>query len=256
MQHHTSIKAMVRDFYRRAVGQGDIAFAEQILAEDYIQHSPMAKPGKAGILEALAYLKQMPKPANPSKPFMRLIAEGDYVVVNLSFSWEGKQKAVVDIFRVQDGKLAEHWDAIQDQPEVTLNGNSMLEGPVEIEDVALTGANKKVVEEFYQHIFVKQELEALSEYISDDLIQHHPDIENGKMGLKNYFIQKSGKFSIKKVHRMIGEGNFVVVQSEGQINDKPYVFYDIFRLTDSKVVEQWSINQPIPAVMPHNNGMI
>ena len=61
-------KSIVRDFYRRAVSQGDIAFAEEIVADDYIQHSSAVKPGKAGLLEALNYMKQMPKPATTSTP--------------------------------------------------------------------------------------------------------------------------------------------------------------------------------------------
>lgn len=256
MKQHIVNKSIVRDFYRRAVAQGDLAFAEQVVADDYIQHSPMVKTGKAGVMEALQYLKQMPKPENPAKPFMRLIAEGDYVVTNLSFAWGSKQKVVVDLFRLQDGKVAEHWDAVQDQPERTLNGHAMMDGPVEMEDTDLTQANKKMVEAFYQRVFVHQQLEVLSDYVSPDLIQHHPDVENGIAGLKEYILQKSGNLSIKKVHRVIGEGNFVVIQSEGQLDQKACVFYDVFRLSKGKIVEQWRVHLIVPENMAHDNGMI
>lgn len=255
MEQHIVNKSIIRDFYRRVLGQGDIAFAEQILADDYIQHSPGVKSGKAGVMEALHALKQMPKPENPAKPFMRLIAEDDYVATNLCFAWGSKQKVVVDLFRVQAGKIAEHWDAVQDQPQRTLNGHPMMDGPVETEDADLTQTNKKMVEVFYERVFVQQQLEVLSDYVSPDLLQHHPDVENGLAGLKNY-LERTGNFSIHAIHRVIGEGNFAVVQSEGQLDQQPCVCYDVFRLSRGKIVEQWRVQQIIPANTLHANGMI
>src|SRR5882762_4912086 len=77
METLSSNKEIVLDFWKRAIGQGNLEVAEQRIAEDYIQHSASGKPGKAALLEALAMLKQMPKPENPPKPFMRIIADGD-----------------------------------------------------------------------------------------------------------------------------------------------------------------------------------
>ena len=246
MQQEAINKSIIRDFYRRTVSQGDIEFAKEIIADDYIQHSPMVKPGKAGLLEALAYMKQMPQPATTTKPFMRLLAEGEYVVTNMSFEWGGKQKAVVDIFRFRNGQVAEHWDAIQDQPETSPNGHAMMDGAVETEDIDLTETNKKRVSEFYQRVFIKKQLEALPDFVSPDLIQHHPDIANGLAGLSDYLHHQSSHLSIKKVNLIIGEGNFVVVQLEGKLAEKSGTFYNIFRLSHGKIVEQWSVNQIAP----------
>ncbi|GAB3953178.1 nuclear transport factor 2 family protein [Spirosoma harenae] len=245
MQQETINKSIILDFYRRAVAQGDIAFAEQIIADDYIQHSLMVKPGKAGLLEALSYMKQMPKPANPAKPFMRLIAEGEYVVTNMSFGWGDKQKAVVDLFRMQDGKVIEHWDVIQDQPETTLNGNAFMNGSMPLEDAALTIENKAIATDFCQQIFVDRQLDKLPDFVAPDLIQHNPEIVNGVSGLKDYLGQQA-EFSIEKVQRIIAEGDFAVVQSEGKWHQNPGLFYDIFRLSEGKIVEQWGVKQTIP----------
>lgn len=255
MNQNTSNKLVVRDFYRRAIGQGDIAFAEQIIADTYIQHSPMVKAGKSGLMESLAYLKKMPRPANPTKPFMRLIAEGDYVVTNTSFSLGGKQKAVVDIFRFQAGQIVEHWDAILDQPEVSLNGNAMMDGDEEVTAGDSDKANKQLVAELYEQVFIGWKLDQLNRYVSSALRQHNPAIADGIAGLQNYLISDR-EVSYEKVHRVIGEGNFVVVQAEGKWHSQPAVFYDIFRVDNGKVVEQWSVYQAIPAQMPHGNGMI
>ncbi|QMW02721.1 nuclear transport factor 2 family protein [Spirosoma foliorum] len=243
MQQEAINKSIIRDFYRRAVSQGDLDFAKQIIADEYIQHSPMVKPGKEGLLEALAYMKQMPKPASTSTPFLRLIAEGDYVVTNMSFGWGDKQKVVVDLFRFRNGQVTEHWDAIEDQPETTRNGNAMMDGPLPIEDNGQVANNKALVSEFFEKVYIKRQLEALPDFVDANLIQHIPEIENGIAGLTAYFHQTSDQFIVEKVAHVIGEGDFVVVQAEGKVGSKAATFYTIFRLNDGKVVEQWGVKQ-------------
>ncbi|WP_461128970.1 nuclear transport factor 2 family protein [Spirosoma aerophilum] len=236
-------KSLIRDFYRRAVNQGDIDFADQLISEDYIQHSLALKPGKVGIMEALQLMKQMPKPLATSAPFIRLIAEGDYVVTNLSFDWGGKQKVVVDLFRFENGKVIEHWDAVQDQPEWTINGHAMMDGPMPLEDNNLTGPNKGIVNGFFQRVLIDRQLDVLPHYVERDLIQHKPEIANGINGLQDYLSQNPNELAISKILLSIGEGDFVVVQSEGTSAQEPTMFYDIFRLTQGKIVEQWGVSQ-------------
>ncbi|AUD07564.1 nuclear transport factor 2 family protein [Spirosoma pollinicola] len=245
MQLETHNKSLIRDFYRRAVNQGDIAFAEQLIADDYIQHSNAMKPGKAGIIEALTFMKQMPKPASASTPYFRLIAESDFVVTNLSFDWEGRQKVVVDLFRFDNGKVAEHWDAVQDQPETSLNGHAMMDGPLPIVDADLTVTNKKITIEFFQQIFIGRQLDALPQFVATDLVQHQPEIANGINGLQAFLSQNASAISRSVVHRIIAEGDFVVIQFEGTVAQKATMFYDIFRLRQGLIVEHWSVNQLI-----------
>ena len=245
MQQESINKTIIRDFYRRTVSQGDLAFAEEIIADDYIQHSSAVKPGKAGLMEALAYMKQMPKPVNPPKPFLRLIAEGDYVVTNMCFAWDGKQKVVVDLFRFQDGKVAEHWDAMQDEPETSQHGNAMMDGPLPKEDVEQTVINRKQVSGFYEQVFANQTIDACSDFCASDLIQHIPEIDNGLYGLMDYLRQQPNQWSVEKVHLIVCEGDFVVVHSEGHWQQNPAMFFDVFRLSDGKIVEQWGVRQLI-----------
>ncbi|MFD2574584.1 nuclear transport factor 2 family protein [Spirosoma soli] len=239
-------KSIIRDFYQRAVGQGDIAFARQIIADDYIQHSPGLKPGKAGVLEALEYMKQMPKPATTTTPFMRLIAEGDYVVTNLSFDWGDTRKVVVDLFRFENGKVAEHWDAVEDEPDTTLNGHPMMDGPMPGEDADLTMVNKQLVCDFYQRVVIDQQLEVMPDFIAPDLVQHMPDIADGIDGLRTYLTKSSETWSIRLIDRVIGEGDFVVVQTQGQFRHKQATFYAICRINDGEIVEQWGVKRLVP----------
>ena len=88
--------------------------------------------------------------------------------------------------------------------------------------------------------------------MTTDLIQHNPEIANGITGLQTYYQD----IKTEQVHKVIGEGNFVVTQSKCLIQGKAHVVYDIYRLGNGKIKEHWSVKQIIPKVMAHNNGMI
>lgn len=249
-----SNKKTVHTFYRQVIGQQDEALADQLLTDDYIQHNPMVKTGKAGFFETLAFLKQMPKPENPKNPIVRTIAEGEYVVLHLSVEIMGTQKVVIDLFRIEDGKLAEHWDAIEDHPPSTVNGNTMTDGVIEIDEQANAAENKDIVTAYYQAVWLDQQGGALSSFIADDLVQHSPGIDNGINGLQAYIA--SDELAVQKVHRLVAEGDFVVSQLEVLVQNTPFVLYEILRLDEGKIVEQWSVKQAIPEAMAHDNGMI
>jgi predicted SnoaL-like aldol condensation-catalyzing enzyme len=120
-------KELVRSFYRDVVRDRKIELIDQYIHENYIQHSPDMKDGIAGLKEAIAYLKQLPKPdKNAPSPIKMVLAEDDMVVVQLDIDFGGKRIAVVDIFRVVDGKIAEHWDVRQEVPESMPHHNGMM----------------------------------------------------------------------------------------------------------------------------------
>ncbi|GAB3688331.1 nuclear transport factor 2 family protein [Spirosoma flavus] len=243
MKQETLNKSIILDFYRRAVAQGDIAFAAEIIADEYIQHSPTVKPGKEGLLEALSMMKQMPKPPVSSAPFMRLIAEDNYVITNMSFDWGGHRKAVLDLYRLENGKVVEHWDAMQDQPATSLHGHALMDGPMPLDDSSLTAGNKAIIRAFYQQVFVKRDISVLPNFVAQDLVQHRSDIANGLDGLTTYWQQQAASLKVGNVARIIGEADFVVIQYESRQGSRITTFYDIFRLNDGKIVEQWGLNQ-------------
>src|ERR1700744_64647 len=112
-----SNKQIVTEVYRNIIRDLNLSLIDEYVHDDYIQHSPTLRDGKAGLVEALTYLKSFPKPEGemPS-PIVRMIAEDDLVMVHLDVKFAGKRMAVVDIFRLKDGKLAEHWSVEQEVP--------------------------------------------------------------------------------------------------------------------------------------------
>jgi predicted SnoaL-like aldol condensation-catalyzing enzyme len=117
-------KQLVLAFYRQLIGNKDAAGARRFMGESYVQHSPYATDGHEGVAEFVKGFKtQFPRHHYDVK---RVIAEGDYVVLHLH-GQEGlfpHGEAVVDIFRVVDGKVVEHWDVIQALPERSRNSNT------------------------------------------------------------------------------------------------------------------------------------
>ena len=94
--------------------------------EDYIQHNPVAPDGREPAIDALSgWLSTQPDFTYDVK---RIIADGDLVAVHMHArpTPEDRGFAVVDIFRVEGCKIAEHWDVLQPVPEISANNNTMF----------------------------------------------------------------------------------------------------------------------------------
>ncbi len=250
-----SNKTIVLEFYKYIIGECDISLVDNYISDQYIQHNPTVKDGKSGLLEMITYLKQISKPAEQKSPIIRIMEDGDFVAVHLDLVFMGKRKAVMDLFRLAGGKLAEHWDAIQDYPEQVTDEFSITGGTTAVESIALTDKNKSLVKSFLQEVINNQRKEVRTDYLSHDYIEHNPEIVETAGRLDNYLSDSSNRSKIK-IHRIIGEGNLVLLQSEGTKNERLFVFYDMLNIKDNQIVEHWSVEQEIPDTQAHTNGMI
>ncbi|MCC8423413.1 nuclear transport factor 2 family protein [Mucilaginibacter sp. UR6-11] len=237
-----SNKTIVAEFYKKIVGQRDSSLINTYVREDYIQHSAAGKAGRQGLFEMVEFLKTLPPSTETQSPVKRLIGEGELVVIQLDIAFMGKRMVVLDLFRLADGMLAEHWDAVQ---EITADNDNMTGGARIIDAKADTAANKALVAAFYLKVFANAGADLMPVYLDEKYLEH-----NVAEPLTGYIE------NIIKVRRVIAEGDFAVVQSEYVKQSQSFVLYDILRIADGKIVEHWSVNQLIPAVMQHNNGML
>ncbi len=248
-------KALVLGLLQQGLVQGDKDYINTYVAQDYIQHNPTAMDGRAGLLGFVDFIASQPE-AVSIEP-VRVLSEGNLVMVQSAVEFNGPL-VIFDLFRVEDGMIVEHWDGIQPVPESTLSGRGMLDGPVEIVDLDKTAENKALVLGFVDDVLVNGRAEKLAMYIGESYAQHNPQIADGIEGLSafmGYLAENDISFGYTRVHNVVAEGNFVFVQSEGQIAGKVNAFYDLFRVEDGRIVEHWDVVQEVPDEMPHDNGM-
>jgi predicted SnoaL-like aldol condensation-catalyzing enzyme len=120
-------KQTVRAYYERAFNEGDPEGAvERYMGSRYIQHNPQAADGPEAFIGFVKWYRgEFPQLAVEIK---RVIAEGDLVVTHgvIRTSPEDRGTAAVDIFRLEDGRIVEHWDVLQPVPETAENDNTMF----------------------------------------------------------------------------------------------------------------------------------
>jgi predicted SnoaL-like aldol condensation-catalyzing enzyme len=120
-------KALVVAYFRMMFQDKQVEQAMRTyVARDLIQHDPYLPDGAAAVTDFFVpYFEQHPQAGADIK---RVVAEDDLVVVHSMWkdSPEDNGQALVDIFRVQDGKIVEHWDVGQEIPDNPANRNSMF----------------------------------------------------------------------------------------------------------------------------------
>lgn len=118
-------KTIVLDFYEKGLNQKDFAAASQHLGK-YIQHNPNAEDGPEGFRKFIDFLKAK-FPQSHSR-ITQVFVDGDYVILRVHAVREPgtRGNAIVDIFRLKDGKIEEHWDSVQPIPEKAMNDNGMF----------------------------------------------------------------------------------------------------------------------------------
>jgi len=112
-------------FYRMAYEGNPRKATELYVGSEYIQHNPDVKNGIQGFIE---YFEEMQREyPEKSIEFVRSVAEGDLVALHTHQVWPGNEEYVtMDFFRFdENGKIVEHWDAIQQVPEDSANDNKM-----------------------------------------------------------------------------------------------------------------------------------
>ena len=119
-------KKTVIAFYDAAINDKDFAAASAYLGDKYIQHNPLAADGPEGLQAFLGFAKE--NLGGFKVEFKRVLADGDFVIVHAHATNgpDDRGSAVMDIFRLEDGKVVEHWDVIQAIPETARNDNTMF----------------------------------------------------------------------------------------------------------------------------------
>jgi predicted SnoaL-like aldol condensation-catalyzing enzyme len=230
----------------KSIETGDAAAVAVVNPAKYIQHNLAVGDGLAGFGAALQALPKGSAKVNT----VRVFQDGAFVFAHTDYNFFGP-KIGFDIFRFEDGKIVEHWDNLQETPaKPNPSGRTMIDGPTAATDPDKTAANKQLVAAFVDDILVNGRMDRLAGYYDGDRYhQHNPQIADGLSGL-GAALQAMAKAGVTmkyhKVHKVLGEGNFVLVVSEGEFAGKPSAFYDLFRVANGKIAEHWDTIETIP----------
>ncbi len=240
----------------KAIETGATEPIAYVNANKYTQHNLGVADGLAGFG---ALLKALP-PSSAKVKTVRVFEDGNYVFTHTDYDFFGP-KIGFDIFRFEDGLIVEHWDNLQETPKSpNPSGHTMIDGQTTSSDVAQTEENKKLVCQFVDDILVNGKMDKLAGYFNgDNYIQHNPQIPDQLSGLGKTLgeLAKQGiTLKYDRIHQVLGQGNFVLVVSEGNFGKSHNAFYDLFRVENGKIAEHWDVIEPIPGKenWKNNNG--
>lgn len=244
-----------------AVMKNDPATMRATANADYIQHNPFIPTGLEPFIKMLPILEENGTKAEN----IRMFQDGNYVFMHNIWRnakpFGADEMVSFDIIRLDDnGKVAEHWDAMTPLVKETASGRSQTDGPVAVTDLDKTEANKATAKAMVEDILMGKNPEKITEYISSEQYdQHNPGIKDGLAGIVEaveYLTSQNNMFKYTKIHKVLGEENFVLTVSEGQWSGKTQVFYDLLRFENGKAVEHWDVIQPVPTEgLANNKGM-
>ena len=248
MRHKQQVIALLK-----SIETGDSGPVAVINPDKYIQHNLGAADGLAGFG---AVLQALP-PRSARVNTVRVFEDGDYVFAHTDYNFFGP-KIGFDIFRFENGRIVEHWDNLQETTGPNPNGQTMIGGPTEAHDVTKTEANKALVRAFVDDVLVHGRVDRLAGYFDGDrYVQHNPHIGDNLSGLAAALSAMAAKgitMKYDRIHKVLGEGNFVLVVSEGSFAGAATSFYDLFRVENGKIAEHWDTIEAIPDRSAWKNG--
>jgi predicted SnoaL-like aldol condensation-catalyzing enzyme len=278
-------KRVVFDMWRTVMNAGHVEQTDKFLTRDYIEHNVMANTGrdafKAHITAQLQGKRLAKIPEQIQEPLVTIVAEGDFVVLAFVTQYpepDGSGNTYTstkfELFRLENGLIAEHWDSVQRVKGVAV-ASADQGGPAPV--VGITGIdqfkflhndnlalanNKRLVFDLWRHIPEAGREEFAYLYLDPIYIQHNPNAVTGRDGFIEYFKKRPDSaidaYLEDPLIVMLAEGDLVVqaLQEERKHPDNTDEIYyvtwiDMFRIVDGRAAEHWDTASKgeLPAVM-------
>jgi predicted SnoaL-like aldol condensation-catalyzing enzyme len=274
-------KKLVFDMWRTLLLAGQVEQADRFLAEDYRQHNVTARTGRAAFKEIFAaFVKRQDAIPETIPELVTLVAEGDYVVLALISHYpepDGSGKTYTsthfDLFRIENGLIAEHWDSSQltkglnvptpenGGPLPVVGVQGLAQHALLFNDDPQLFANKRLAFDLWRNIPEGGREEMAELYLDPIYIQHNPNAATGREGFKEYFSRRPDSpidtYLEDPLVALVAEGDLVVqvLQEERPHPDTGETYYvawfDMFRVAGERVIEHWDTASKgeLPAAM-------
>lgn len=224
----------------------------------YIQHNVTLEDGIGAVLKLVDSLKG----EAISVKVRRTLQDGDIAVAHNDYELGSWGKMIgFEVHRWEDGRVVEHWDNLQvTAAEPNASGRTMVDGATEVTDLDRTAENKDLVERFTQDVLIARRFDGLDNFFKEgELIQHSPLFGDGVSAFRAHL--QSGGRTYARHHRVIGEGDMVLVMSGGTTpaedgTPADTAFYDLYRVEAGAIAEHWEVVEVIAPrdAWVHDNG--
>jgi predicted SnoaL-like aldol condensation-catalyzing enzyme len=227
----------------KGIETGDPEAVTVVNESKYIQHNPLTREGNVGLAELFKRLSR----TSPQVNIVRIFEDGDYVFAHTDYDFNVVEIGF-EVFRFEDGLAVEHWDNLQHKPtRPNLSGHTMIDGPAEATDLDRTEENRNLIRSFFDEVLVSGQLDRLDHYIdSEGYTEHNPYMADGLPALRSALSSSAKVKTYDKLHRLLAEGSFVLSVGEGSLDGVHSSFYDLFRVSEGKLVEHWDTIEAVP----------
>jgi predicted SnoaL-like aldol condensation-catalyzing enzyme len=244
-------RAIVRRIYDEVFNQDNTATAYELFGTNLIQHDEGAVDGPDGQLALFDNLRSnMPGVVATIK---HIAADGDLVAVHWQASAtpddEFSGQAVIDLWRLTDGVVVEHWDGIQPVPASSASGNSMFSDAYVYPQGAPTiteadeEAERQMVVSTYLDVDNNQNLQTIETMFDPPYLQHNPNTPSGIPAFIAH-VQSLAPHVVGPrltILQSLADQDLVFTIRNGGGNS---IAADIWRVVDGKIMEHWDV---IPA---------
>eukprot|EP00039_Didymoeca_costata_P001564 m.53340 g.53340 ORF g.53340 m.53340 type:complete len:270 (-) comp10860_c0_seq1:1343-2152(-) len=252
-----SRKDLIRKLLK-GIETGDPEAATVVNEKKYVQHNPHTAEGGEGLAALFARLAKF----NPEVNIVRCFEDGDYVFGHTEYDFS-KRRIGFEIFRFEGDTAVEHWDNIMTRSD----GDGMIEGPTQATDHEFTELNREFVRSFVEEVHIKGRTDLILNYCEENMEQHSLGLGRGTeaLVLTSQFKNDDGTdmYVYERIHRVLAEGDFVLISIEGYLKKEHTSFYNLYRVkTDPldpktrRIAEQWQTTETIPpkSEWKNNNG--
>ena len=211
----------------------------------YTQHSTGVGDGAEGFL---AFFEPFVE-RNPSRDIeiRKIFEDGPWVFCSAYQSLNGgaAQWVTMDMFYTDsDGLILEHWDTIAPYLETTASGADMVGGATPVDVSADTDASKSLVLEFTKQVRQEGDLSRIDQFVNADLVEHAGPIKAGRAGLADWLgSEDAGTYEM--LFHLMGQGDFVVTYGKRHALGKDIAVFDLYRISNGKIVEHWMNEEEI-----------
>ncbi len=245
----TDLRELVVTADRELFTEHDLTTLDRNFSPDYVEHSPLVANGLDGLRELVT------DAPNLRHDVARVLVDEAKGLVAFHGSYPNLDPDDLyvgfDIYRVADGTIVEHWDALVTQTPPNESGHTQLDGTTEPDRDADTEANRDLVIRLWQTFLQGQDYRGVTAFTREDgtFTQHSADIPDG-VGTMVTFLEKLKQdgqpLTYDTLHRTVADGSFVLTHSEGSIGGQRHFFGELWRVEDGKVVELWDAIGPVP----------